>query len=29
MDTQLGFINKLDVALFRAKLTDVETRIAQ
>jgi len=27
MDTQLGFINKLDVALFRAKLTDVETRI--
>ena len=27
MDTQLGFINKLDVALFRAKLTDVETKI--
>jgi alpha-glucosidase len=27
MDTQLGFINKLDVAEFRAKLTDVETKI--
>ncbi len=27
MDTQLGFINKLDVAAFRAKLTDVETKI--
>jgi alpha-glucosidase len=27
MDTQLGFINKLDVAEFRAKLNDVETRI--
>jgi alpha-glucosidase len=27
MDTQLGFINKLDVAAFRAKLDDVETRI--
>lgn len=27
MDTQLGFINKLDVATFRAKLTDVETQI--
>ncbi|MGA3265097.1 MAG: alpha-amylase family glycosyl hydrolase [Terracidiphilus sp.] len=27
MDTQVGFINKLDVAEFRAKLTDVETRI--
>ena len=27
MDTQLGFINKLDVAQFRAKLNDVETRI--
>jgi alpha-glucosidase len=27
MDTQVGFINKLDVAQFRAKLTDVETRI--
>jgi alpha-glucosidase len=27
MDTQLGFINKLDVAAFREKLTDVETRI--
>jgi alpha-glucosidase len=27
MDTQLGFINKFDVAAFRAKLTDVETKI--
>jgi alpha-glucosidase len=27
MDTQLGFIDKLDVAAFRAKLDDVETRI--
>jgi alpha-glucosidase len=27
MDTQVGFINKLDVAEFRARLTDVETRI--
>ena len=27
MDTQLAFINKLDVAAFRAKLVDVETRI--
>jgi alpha-glucosidase len=27
MDTQLGFINKLDVAQFRAKLNDVETQI--
>jgi alpha-glucosidase len=27
MDTQVGFINKLDVATFRAKLNDVETRI--
>lgn len=27
MDTQVGFINKLDVAQFRRKLTDVETRI--
>jgi alpha-glucosidase len=27
MDTQIGFINKLDVAVFRAKLTDVETGI--
>ncbi len=27
MDTQVAFINKLDVAAFRAKLTDVETRI--
>jgi alpha-glucosidase len=27
MDTQVGFINKLDVAQFRAKLTDVETQI--
>ena len=27
MDTQVGFINKLDVARFRDKLTDVETRI--
>jgi len=27
MDTQVAFINKLDVAQFRAKLTDVETRI--
>ena len=28
MDTQVAFINKLDVAAFRAKLTDVETQIA-
>ncbi len=27
MDTQIGFINKLDVAQFRAKLNDVETGI--
>ncbi len=27
MDTQVGFINKLDVAAFRKKLTDVETEI--
>ena len=27
MDTQLGFINKMDVAAFREKLTDVETKI--
>jgi alpha-glucosidase len=27
MDTQLGFINKLDVLAFRDKLSDVETRI--
>jgi alpha-glucosidase len=27
MDTQVGFINKLDVALFRSKLNDVETDI--
>jgi alpha-glucosidase len=27
MDTQLGFIDKLDVAQFRAKLIDVETQI--
>ena len=27
MDTQVGFINKLDVVQFRAKLTDVETQI--
>jgi hypothetical protein len=27
MDTQVGFINKLDVAQFRAKLNDVETEI--
>ena len=27
MDTQLGFINKMDIAEFRAKLTDVETKI--
>ena len=27
MDTQVAFINKLDVARFRAKLTDVETKI--
>jgi alpha-glucosidase len=27
MDTQLGFINKMDVATFREKLIDVETRI--
>jgi alpha-glucosidase len=27
MDTQVGFINKLDIAQFREKLNDVETRI--
>jgi len=27
MDTQIGFINKLDVAQFRAKINDVETGI--
>jgi alpha-glucosidase len=27
MDTQIGFINKLDVPLFRAKINDVETDI--
>ncbi|HEX4028975.1 MAG TPA: alpha-glucosidase [Terracidiphilus sp.] len=27
MDTQVGFINKLDVTEFRSKLTDAETRI--
>jgi len=27
MDTQVGFINKLDIAQFRAKLNDVETEI--
>jgi alpha-glucosidase len=27
MDTQIAFINKLDVAAFRARLDDVETRI--
>ncbi len=27
MDTQVGFINKLDVAQFRAKLNDVETQV--
>jgi alpha-glucosidase len=27
MDTQVGFINKLDVALFRSKLNDVETQV--
>jgi alpha-glucosidase len=27
MDTQLGFINKLDVAAFRQKIDDVETQI--
>ena len=27
MDTQVGFINKLDVATFRSKLNDVETKI--
>jgi alpha-glucosidase len=27
MDTQVGFINKLDVAQFRSKLNDVETQI--
>src|SRR6202167_2589547 len=27
MDTQVGFINKLDVATFRSKLNDVETEI--
>jgi alpha-glucosidase len=29
MDTQVGMINKLDVAEFRARLTDVETRIGR
>ena len=29
MDTQVGMINKLDVARFRDKLTDVETRIGK
>ena len=28
MDTQVGFINKLDVTLFRSKLNDVETEIS-
>ncbi len=27
MDTQLGFINKMDVSIFRDKLVDIETRI--
>jgi alpha-glucosidase len=27
MDTQVGFINKMDAPTFRAKLTDVETKI--
>jgi alpha-glucosidase len=27
MDTQIGFINKLDVAAFRAKITDAETEL--
>ena len=27
MDTQIGFINKLDVATFRSKLDDAETRL--
>jgi alpha-glucosidase len=27
MDTQIGFINKLDVVAFRAKLNDVETQV--
>ena len=27
MDTQIGFINRLDVAAFRAKLTDAETQL--
>jgi alpha-glucosidase len=27
MDTQVGFINRLDVAAFRARLTDAETKI--
>jgi alpha-glucosidase len=27
MDTQVGFINKLDVAAFRSKINDVETKI--
>jgi alpha-glucosidase len=27
MDTQVGFINKLDVATFRSKINDVETKI--
>jgi alpha-glucosidase len=27
MDTQVGFINKLDVAAFRSKLNDVETQV--
>ncbi len=29
MDTQVGMINKLDVETFRAKLSDVETRIGE
>src|SRR6201995_4400086 len=29
MDTQVGFINKLDVATFREKLNDVETKIGE
>jgi alpha-glucosidase len=29
MDTQVAFINKLDVSVFRAKLTDLETRIGE
>ena len=27
MDTQVGFINKLDVAQFRTKLTEAETEL--